>query len=156
MVARSNCYCVWRKTNGALTLRQCLASLIIFRSRHSGLQPFLLRHSLDLYFHHSESTPHRVKIKIVRKLLTFPQECSEVSLEILLGKMKNTTCPDSSLPISVSLRLDRVWNPFNLKLLYCPTGHLAPFLNQVHRPFIALERPFCRLESGVKATRMVS
>ena len=62
-------------------------------------------------------------------------------------------------PWSDQIRCEFGWEVFNRRLrkvLYCPSGHLAPFLNHVHWPFIALERPFCRLESGVKATGLVS
>ena len=81
-------------------------------------------------------------------------------LEIWLAELKSTTCPDSRLQSSntsaVSPRLDQVWNPFNrrlLKLLYCPTGHLAPFLNQVHRPFIALRTLFLPFGKWCKSNK---
>ena len=156
-----NCYCVWEGNKWSKSERSLSDDVWLHWSLSSpDVEPSVAILSADtsysMFYLHSNFYKFLNSCKRVSEWLAWnPSYCWIFDQ---LG-LKEVLCWLCYWSWSDKIRCEFGWEMFNRrwrKVLYCPSGHLAPFLNHVHWPFIALERPFCRLESGVKATRMVS
>ena len=156
-----NCYCVWEGNKWSKSERSLSDDVWLHWSLSSpDVEPSVAILSADtsysMFYLHSNFYKFLNSCKRVSEWLAWNPSYCWIFDQPGLKKVLCWLCYWSW---SDKIRCEFGWEMFNRrwrKVLYCPSGHLAPFLNHVHWPFIALERPFCRLESGVKATGLVS